>query len=164
MLNIVLGLVFIVLAIHQPAASQVVIGNDMEELILGSAQVDKYTVKFQIAYGGDAAFLVFCVTDGKSPPKYAPLFASTYRGVPSVNLDIYASKSGDEIWVQSSWPGSEVIAYHRLGTNTAITQFGEMELLDSPVPQALSGGPIPFPELDQNSALKKASFYHHEIK
>lgn len=161
-LNALLVFVCFALIVGQPAASQTVVADDQVELKLGSVQVAQYAVAFQIAYRGDAAILGFSVSDGEKPQKYAPMFASTYRGIPTVDLDVFVSKSEDAIWVRSSWPDSEMLAYHRLGTPTATTQYGEKELLDVPVPDVLSGGPVPFPEFDLRKVFKKASFYHRK--
>jgi len=125
---------------------------------LGAVQIGDHDVGLLIAYSDDAAILSLKVADGK----YVPLFASTYRGVPSVDLDIFASKSMDEIWVYASWPGEKVLAYHRFGTQSAITSFGKLDLLDTPFPMTLSGGPVPYPELDADTTIRMASFYHHE--
>jgi len=150
------------LVFGQPATGQFAIGDDRAELVLGSVQVDKYTIKFLIACGGDSALLEFSVTDGKGSERYVPMFGSTYRGIPPVDLDVYVSKFKEELWVLSSWPGSEVLAYHRLGTQTAITPYGEKQLVDSSFPPVLSGGPVPFPTIDQDEVVKKASFYHRK--
>ena len=103
-------------------------------------------MKLLIVCSGDSALLEFSVTDGGSPEKYVPMFGSTYRGIPAVDLDVLVSKSEEEVWIRSSWPGSEVLAYHRFGTQTAITPYGEKELLDSSFPPVLSGGPVLFPQ------------------
>lgn len=126
---------------------------------LGAVQIGDHDVGILIAYTADSALLELNVADGK----YIPLFASTYRGVPTVDIDIFASNSLDEIWIQSSWPDSKLLAYHRFGTPSAITTFGKLDLLDTAFPATLSGGPVPFPEVDPEMTLKMASFYHREI-
>ena len=125
---------------------------------LGAVQIGEHDVGLLIAYSGDAAILNLSVAEGK----YIPLFASTYRGVPSVDIDIYASKAMDEVWVYTSWQDQQVLAYHRFGTQDAITSFGKLDLLDTPFPMTLSGGPVPFPERVADTTVKIASFYHHE--
>lgn len=163
-LSMLLGFVCIALLSGPPAMGQVVTGNDRAERVLGSVQVDAHAIKLLITYGGDAAVLAFSVTDGGGPEKYGPMFASTYRGMPSVSLDIFVSKAGDAVWIQSSWPGSEVLAYHRLGSNEAVTPFGKKDLLDTPFPSVLSGGPVAFPEFDPRDVAKRASFYHRDAE
>ncbi len=158
-LHHVLSIVSLALVLGQPARGQTVMENDEATVSLGSVQIDDYAIGLLVAYAGDAAVLTASVTNGDAPAKFLPLFASTYRGMPAVTLDVLVSQSKDAIWVQSSWPGSEVLAYYRLGSTTAITPFGEMALLDTPMPQVLSGGPVPFPAIDPISVVKKASFY-----
>jgi len=89
-----------------------------------------------------------------------PIFASTNRGIPSVVLEVYTSKSEEEMWVRSSWPDDEILAYHRVGADTGITQWGDMKFLKDPMPDHLSGGSFPFPELIMGNVVKKATFKH----
>jgi hypothetical protein len=156
----VLGIVSLALVLGQPARGQTAMENDAPTVSLGSVQVDTYAIGLLIAYAGDAAVLTASVTHGDAPVKYVPLFASTYRGIPLVTLDVLVSQSKDAIWVQSSWPDNRVLAYYRLGAPKAITPFGDMALLDTPMPQVLSGGPVPFPAIDPLTVVKKASFYY----
>lgn len=134
---------------------------------LGSTKIGKESIEFYIAYAPDAAVLGFSVVSndggGAEPARYFPLYASTHRGIPPVTLDVFASKSEDpEMWVRSSWKDSETLAYRKAGAGTAITQFGETKSLPDPMPSHLSGGPIPFPPLAMDTAVKKASFKHDE--
>jgi hypothetical protein len=150
------------MALCQPVASQTVNGEGEEMRILGSVQIDQNVAGFVITYVDDAAFLMLSVAGDDGKAAYIPLFASTYRGIPSVTLDVFASQAAGAIWVQSSWPGSEVLAYYKFGAATALTPFGEMALLDTATPQRLSGGPVPFPALDPQTVSKRASFYVQE--
>jgi hypothetical protein len=155
-----LGLVCVILALGQPAGSEAVTNDESDMIVLGAVQVDDTSLGLLISYSDDAALLELAISAGDDPAKYVPLFASTYRGIPSVTLDVFVSKTKDAIWVTSSWPDSPVLVYHRLGTDTAITPFGEMAVLDSPMPQVLSGGPMPFPDAGPAVATKVASFYY----
>jgi hypothetical protein len=163
MKNICLGLVLIVLAssaCRPNEASREEGKNKMQTVVLGQVRIGNEATEFYIAYRTDAAILGFSLPDAAGGARYFPMYASTYRGVPSVVLDVFASKAEDEMWVRSSLPGGEVLAYHRIGADTAITQFGNVTFLKEPLPPYLSGGPIPFPEMTAASVLKKATFKH----
>lgn len=135
----------------------------MQKAVLGEVQVGSGPpTEFYIAYDSDAAILGFSVSDETGAVRYFPIFASTYRGIPSVTLDVFVSKTEDEMWVRSSWAGSEILAYHRVGADTAITQFGETAFFNEPMPERLSGGGGAFPELPMEQVVKKASFKHEE--
>jgi hypothetical protein len=127
---------------------------------LGSVQIDGTSIKFLIAYGGDSAILEFSVAGSGGRERYVPLFGSTDRGVSAVTLNAVVSKSNDQLWVQSSWPGNEILAYYRLGADTATTPWGPMGLLDTPFPKHLSGGPVPFPPFDPGGVRSLATFHH----
>lgn len=101
-------------------------GNEIEKAVLGEVRVGRESAEFYIVYGFDSAILGFSVSAGAGPARYFPIYASTNRGIPSVVLDVFTSKSEEEMWVRSSWPGNEILAYHRVGAETAITQWGEI--------------------------------------
>lgn len=145
-------------SITQSSTGQTVMDNDNSIQVLGSVQVGQAAVTLLIAYSADAAILEMSLPQGGTA-KYVPLFASTYRGIPAVSLDVYVSAAKDQIWVQSSWPDAPVLAYHHLGSASAITSFGDLALMDSAFPESLGGGPLPFPAM---AAQKVASFYHVE--
>lgn len=163
---ILLCLIFIVLASCNSTSDQVVNDNEnveeIQKVVLGSVQIGKHSTQFYIAYGEDSAILGFSVSNGSEQERYFPMYASTYRGIPSVVLDVFVSKSQEEMWVRSSWSGNEILAYHRVGADISITQYGEVTFLDKPMPEFLSGGGVPFPELIIESVSKKASFKHDE--
>jgi hypothetical protein len=123
-------------------------------------RVGKESAEFYIAYGFDSAILGFAVSTGAGPARYFPIWASTNRGIPSVVLEVFASKSEQEMWVRSSWPGNEILAYRRVGAEFAITQWGEMRFLNESMPDRLSGGSLPFPDLVMGNVVKKATFKH----
>jgi hypothetical protein len=127
---------------------------------LGEVRVGRESAAFYIAYGADAAVLGFSVTAGAGPPRYFPMFASTNRGIPPVVLEVFASRSDTEMWVRSSWPDNEILAYHRVGAETALTQWGETRFLTQPMPDRLGGGAVPFPDLVMANVVKKATFRH----
>src|SRR5262245_1441886 len=97
-LTAILGCTGCALFLAQPASAQVTPGQDQRELVLGAVQVDEYAVKLLVACSGDGALLELGVTQDDGPEKYVPMFASTYRGIPPVDLDVLVSKSEDEIW------------------------------------------------------------------
>jgi hypothetical protein len=125
---------------------------------LGEVRIGKELVVFYIAYGFDSAVLGFSVSTDAGPARYFPMVASTDRGIPPVVLEVFASTSEQEMWVRSSWADSEILAYHRIGAETARTAWGDMGFVEVPLPDHLSGGPLPFPELPLRTAVKKATF------
>jgi hypothetical protein len=159
-LSVLLGLAWLAGISPNLAAGQAVIEGDNTVRDLGSVQVDDVAVKLLIAYSGDSAILEFSVAKSGGRERYVPMFGSTYRGIPAVTLNVVVSKSGDQLWVQSSWPDSAVLAYYRLGADTATTPFGTMGLLDAPFPKVLSGGPEGFPQIDPSAVWTLASFYY----
>ena len=132
--------------------------NENQKVGLGQVRMGNEATEFYIAYGPDEGILGFSVPDAKGRARYFPMFASTYRGIPAVVLDIFVSEAEDQMWVRSSWPTAEVLAYRRIGADTAITQFGNVTFIREPMPKDLSGGPIPFPEMIAGNVLKKATF------
>jgi hypothetical protein len=155
-----LGLSWLAITFPDRAGGQAVIEDDRMILDLGSVHVGDASFKFLIAYSKDSALLAFSVAGSGGRERYVPLFASTYRGVPEVTLNAIVSKSKDQLWIQSSWPDNEILAYYRLGADAAITPFGTMGLLDTPFPQFLSGGPVGFPPFDPAGVQTLASFHY----
>lgn len=137
-----------------------VAGSDVEQVTLGEVRVGRESARFYMAHGADAAILGFSVSTGDGPPRYFPMFASTNREIPPVVLEVFASKSDTEMWVRSSWPGSEILAYHRVGAENALTQWGETRFLTVPIPDRLGGGAVPFPAMTTGNVVKKATFKH----
>ncbi|MGL5009040.1 MAG: hypothetical protein ACRC6I_04110 [Paracoccaceae bacterium] len=154
-----IGVVGLLAVLSQPVAGQMVDDMGSEIRSLGTVQVGDHQAGFVIGYGPDAAVLMLSVAGADGMPGYVPLFASTYRGIPAVTLDVFAAKAGDAIWVQSSWPGTEVLGYYRFGDAAALTPFGEQALLETAVPQGLSGGAVAFPPMEAGVVRKIASFY-----
>jgi hypothetical protein len=131
-----------------------------QKVALGEVRIGKERTELYIAYTWDAAILGFSVSNGTAPARYFPMYASTHRGVPSVVLDVFASTTEEEMWIRASWSGGELLAYHRIGADNAITQFGNVTSINQPMPEFLSGGPVPFPELNMANVVKKATFKH----
>nr|WP_232379521.1 hypothetical protein [Polyangium fumosum] len=115
-------------------------GEESKKATLGEVRIGEESVEFYTVHGFDFAILGFSVSTGAGPTRYFPIFASTNRGVPSVVLEVFTSKSEDEMWVRSSWSVNEILAYHQIGAETAITQWGEIKFLKEPMPDHLSGG------------------------
>ncbi len=148
----------VAMAIGQTSTGQTAMDTENIQQVLGAVQLDQVSVKILIAFSADAAILELALPQAGGDG-YIPLFTSTYRGMPPVNLDVYVSQAKDEIWVQSNWPDAPVLAYHHLGSPTAITPFGEMALMATAFPPSLSGGPVAFPAMNPKTVQKVASFY-----
>ena len=158
-----LGLVLLVLWSEPRLEAQAVVA-EREQVTLGSVRVGDRMVSVMIAYQADSALLVAAVPGSDGNPRYSPLIGSTYRGVHSFRLDVLSPHSSDEMWIRTSEPRSEVLAYYHFGAETALTQFGRIKLLETPFPEHLSGGPVPFPKEDPNASQLRASFYHYDDK
>lgn len=158
---IALALILPVLWSELRVEAQIVIAEP-EQATLASVQVGDYTVSVMIAYQGDSALLMSAVPGSDGNPRYIPLMGSTYRGVPSFQLDVLSPDANDEIWIRMSKPRSEVLAHYRFGSETALTQFGRVKLLETPFPEHLSGGPIAFPKEGSDTPRLRASFFHYD--
>lgn len=132
----------------------------VETIPLGEVRVGRETARFYVAYAADAALLGFSVSAGAEPPRYFPLFASTHRGIPPVVLEVFASRSDTEMWVRSSWPDNAILAYRRVGAETALTQWGETRFSAVPMPDRLSGGAVPFPALLEANVVRRGTVAH----
>lgn len=155
------GLALLVLWSEPCVEAQVVIA-EREQAMLGSVWVGDRAVSVMIAYQADSALLAAAVPGSDGSPRYIPLIGSTYRGVPSFQLDVLSSDSNDEMWIRMSGPRSEVLAQYRFGAETALTQFGRVQLLETLFPRHLSGGPVPFPQEGADASRLRASFYHYD--
>jgi hypothetical protein len=138
--------------------------DDEEKVTLGDVRVGKELINFYIVYKSDAAMIGFSVTTDGGPPRYFPMSFSTYRGVRTVDLEVFISKSEKEMWVGSSWPNHEILAYHEVGKPTALTDWGWKTYYREPFPQGGGGGRgrEPFPELKVKDVVKVATFKHRE--
>lgn len=134
--------------------------NDRSHIVLESVRVANRSAQFYIDFGVDSAVLGFSVENDVGQRRYFPMFGSTYRGIPSVTLDVFVSSSQDEVWVLSSWPGYEILAYHRMGTDRCMTRYGEIRSFDKPAPEILGGGTGMklFPQVDIKKLSKIATF------
>lgn len=156
-----LGAVMLVSWSGTPVQAQVIVG-EREQAAFASVNVGEYPVSVLIAYQGDSALLLAAVPVGEGGLRYIPLIASTYRGLPSFQLDILSPDANDEIWIRMSAPRSEPLAVYRPGSDAAVTQFGLGNLLETPFPGHLSGGPVAFPQTDADALRLRASFYHYD--
>jgi hypothetical protein len=117
--------------------------------ILDSLQAGSNTIQFYIDYGPDSAVLGFFVKDQAGCPRYFPMYCSTYRGVPPVELNVFLSDAKEEMWVQSSWEGYKTLAYYRVGSDRCVTRYGENAAVDTPTPPGFGGGgTIRLPDMD----------------
>lgn len=133
------------------------------DVTLESVQIGERRVRFYVDFGQDSAVLGFSF-DELAGRRYFPMYGSTYAGLPSVTMDVFVSKSGEEMWVRSSWKGYETLAYHRIGTDRAMTTYGEMASFSVPTPAALGGHGARFPEMDASRVSRVATVRYDEAK
>jgi hypothetical protein len=131
------------------------------DVVLGTVEVGDRPIQLYVDFGTDSAVLGFAVGDG-AERRYFPIYGSTYRGMPAVTLEVFASEDGRELWVRSSWPGYDVLAHHRLGTDRAMTRYGTVTALGTPSPERLGGGAGDFPAMEPSKATRVASFEYEE--
>ena len=127
---------------------------------IGTVTIAETEIGLLIAYRPDSAVLQLSIQDHGDPVQYLPLMASTYRGIPPVDIDLYASRDDTVIWVLSSLPSREILAHYRLGAKTGQNAFGAAALSDTAFPDFLSGGPIPYPVFAPQAVSRRATFYH----
>lgn len=150
--------------VRKGVVQKVVRGSSVEEIemvALGDVRVGNEVLSFYVAYGWDSAILGFSVSTGVGPVRYFPIYGSTDRGIPSGVLEVFASKEEDEVWVRSSWKDNEMLAYHRVGSDTTQSGWGELKFFDSPMPDSIGGGPLPFPALPA-TAVRKATYNYQD--
>ena len=150
--------------VRKGVVKKVVRGDSVEEMeirALGDVHVGKEVLSFYVAYGWDSAILGFSVSTGVGSVRYFPIYGSTDRHIPAVVLEILASKGEGEIWVCSSWKDNEILAYHRVGSETTQSGWGELKFIDTPMPDSIGGGPLPFPALPE-TAVKKATYSYQD--
>jgi hypothetical protein len=143
-----------------PISNEAAKPEKTEVVVLGSSQLGKESIEFYVAYKFDAAVLGLSVTrpGAAEGAQYFPMYASTYRGIPPLMLDVFVAKSEQEMWVRSSLAGSETLAHRQAGADFVITPFGRMAASKVPMPDHLSGSSIPFPPMAAEGVVKKASF------
>jgi|GEM_PF-4490872 len=128
----------------------------LPSVTIGNAAIGTDTLHFYIDADEDCAILGFSVRIG-SGVRYFPLYGSTYRGIAPVTLDVFASKSLEEVWVRSSWAGYETLAWYRTGSDTCLTRFGEIASSDKPFVSFLSGSVPQFPPMDTAGTVHVAT-------
>lgn len=116
-------------------------------MVIGAVRIGEWTAQFYVDFSPDSAVLGFRV-DTAAGPRYFPVYASTYRGLPPVTIEVVADSTGRDVWVRSSWSGYEVLAYHRPGTDRCLTRYGEIRSHAEPTPARLAGPAGQFPEVD----------------
>src|SRR5919112_6384944 len=131
--------------------------NDKPDVVIDTLQIGTHRVQFYVDFGADSAVLGFSVEGDSGHQRYFPMYGSTYRGLPSVTLDVFVSENQEEMWAHSDWFGYEILAYHRLGTDLCITQYGEITSSDKPTPEIISGGTKRFPTMDTEKLSKIAT-------
>ncbi len=131
--------------------------ESVEYVALDSVKIGQSTIQFYVEYSYDTAILGFSVPGKDGSPRYFPMYGSTYRGLPAVTLDVYVPETQDEMWVRSSWKGYEILAYHRLGTDRCMTEYGEITSIANPTPEGLGGERTLIPKMDTNTVSKVAT-------
>ncbi len=127
---------------------------------LGTLRVGERSVVFYIAYAPDAAVLGFAVEDKAGTKQYFPVYGSTYRGLPAGRFDVYLSQDETQMWLRSNWLGNETLAYHKLGTSTCLTGYGEVQAMKKKMPDHLSGGAVRVPTIDMARAKRVLTMTH----
>ncbi len=148
------GLVALVAVVVGIVFLAAVMVNEGPDVMLDSLQAGAHRVQFYIDYPSwDSAVLGFFVKDQTGRPRYFPIYGSTYRGLPPVELEVFLSEAEEEMWVLSSWEGYEVLAYHQLGSDwfTDTRSSSKRAASDTPSPQGGRGvGPrMDFPDMDR---------------
>ena len=136
---------------------------------LKTMRIGEQFISLYVDYGTDSAVLGFSTPSDSVTPsdgadasnsasvQYFPLYASTYRGLPPVVLDVFVSKAGDEMWIRSSWEGYETLAYYRLGSGSATTRYGKLAAINTPTPAVLGGSAAAFPKMVEDDVTKVAT-------
>lgn len=83
--------------------------------------------------------------------QFCPLYVSLDGEIPSVTLTISVIESQQEIWIESSWSGSETLGRYRIGTDSCTTIFGKKLLIDAAFPESFGGSKEPFPIMDKKT-------------
>ncbi len=133
-----------------------------KQATLGSVWIGDHEVSVMIAYQTDSALIAAAIPENEGKPRYIPLMGLTYRGVPSLQLDVLSSSSNDVMWIRMSGAQNELLAHYRFGDETALTRFGRIKLLKTLFPKHLGGGPVPFPKEGADTPLLRARFYHYD--
>ncbi|WP_054032065.1 hypothetical protein [Desulfatitalea tepidiphila] len=122
--------------------------------------VGSQKIRFYVDYGSDSAVLGFFVENSVDQRRYFPIYASTYRGVPAVTLELFVeaphAHEDARMWVRSSWAGYEMLAFHKDGSDRCLTRFGEIRAQERPTPKTLGGETKAWPALEQSQAAKIA--------
>lgn len=120
--------------------------TEKPDVVIDTVRIGMRSVQFYVDFGADSATLGFSIENDLGQRRYFPMYGSTYRGIPSVTLNVWVPEFEDEMWVQSSWSGYETLAYYRMGTDRCITQYGEISSFPKPMPESLNGGVMRFPD------------------
>lgn len=128
--------------------------------VIGSVQAGASNIQFYVDYGPDSAVLGFFTKDATGSPRYFPMHCSTSRDLPTVTLDVFLSDNQQEMWVQSSWQGRGVLAYHRVGSNQCLTEYGDNVSFNTPTPPGIGGGNKTFPNMDPAHSKKVLTITH----
>jgi hypothetical protein len=123
-------------------------------------EVCGHALGIYVDFGADSAVLGLLASDDPDRPRYFPMYASTYRGLPEFELDVLVSEDCTGMWVTSTWPGYECLAFHVPGSNECVTRYGQIASFDAPTPARLSGTPIPFPKMTPRELNRITSLHH----
>ncbi len=128
--------------------------------VLGEVDAGQDSLEFYIHYTLDAAVLGFATADDTGRRRYCPMYPSTYRGIPSVDLEVHASDTGEEVWVRSSWTGYETLAHYRAGSDQCSTHYGDNALFAEPTPASLGGCSASLPSFDPERTTQIGTLGH----
>lgn len=128
--------------------------------VLDEVVVGPETLEFYVHYTTAAAVLGFAVTDVAGARAYCPMYASTYRGLPAVTVDVHASESLEEVWVASSWQGYESLAYHQLNSSRCVTRYGDHLLYSTPTPGSIGGSSAILTTFDPSTTTLMGTVSH----
>ena len=134
----------------------------LDDIQLQTIEIDGYSVQFYLAFGADSAVLGFSIPNDAGRKRYCPIYASTYPDIPPVTLEVFATNSKDHMWVNSSWSGYEVLAYHHFGTESCISRYGESPLLRRPIPKIIGGDSKDFPSMEHDEVFKVSTIKYKE--
>ena len=128
--------------------------------VLGVVDAGQDSLEFYIHYTPDAAVLGFATADDAGRRRYCPMYPSTYRGIPSVDLEVHASETGEEVWFRSSWAGYETLAHYRTGSDQCSTRYGDNALFAKPTPASLGGSSASLPSFDPEGTTRIGTLDH----
>jgi hypothetical protein len=118
------------------------------------------TIQIYVALDYDVAFIGMAIKSDDGEMLYCPLYGSTYEGIPAVVLTASVIESRQQLWLESSWEGSEVLGMINADKPTCTTRYGELAFEDKPIPASFGGSKVPFPSMEQEKISKVYSIQY----